>query len=225
MVVGGIIFFILIRKYIIKGGHKYIMNLQDLITALIASSPQLVIVLTTLKSLKKNAKNSINEFPSKLNSFKGEVVDDFNLLKNNLSNGFNDFKKETTKIIEDKVQEVISKTVDVMGGMKKELGNYAEKMNTLMIQNSQLIKENKTFQNVIGVLVGNDPQKIKDGVATLVARELNISKQELQQLPSDIVNSLPQIKNDLVGALRVLSKDQFEKLLKEVGYERKEEKL
>lgn len=201
------------------------MNLQDLITALIASSPQLVIVLTTLKSLKKNAKNSINEFPSKLNSFKGEVVDDFNLLKNNLSNGFNDFKKETTKIIEDKVQEVISKTVDVMGGMKKELGNYAEKMNTLMIQNSQLIKENKTFQNVIGVLVGNDPQKIKDGVATLVARELNISKQELQQLPSDIVNSLPQIKNDLVGALRVLSKDQFEKLLKEVGYERKEEKL
>lgn len=225
MVVGGIIFFILIRKYIIKGGHKYIMNLQDLITALIASSPQLVIVLTTLKSLKKNAKNSINEFPSKLNSFKGEVVDDFNLLKNNLSNGFNDFKKETTKIIEDKVQEVISKTVDVMDGMKKELGNYAEKMNTLMIQNSQLIKENKTFQNVIGVLVGNDPQKIKDGVATLVARELNISKQELQQLPSDIVNSLPQIKNDLVGALRVLSKDQFEKLLKEVGYERKEEKL
>lgn len=201
------------------------MNLQDLITALIASSPQLVIVLTTLKSLKKNAKNSINEFPSKLNSLKGEVVDDFNLLKNNLSNGFNDFKKETTKIIEDKVQEVISKTVDVMGGMKKELGNYAEKMNTLMIQNSQLIKENKTFQNVIGVLVGNNPQKIKDGVATLVARELNISKQELQQLPSDIVNSLPQIKNDLVGALRVLSKDQFENLLKEVGYERKEEKL
>lgn len=225
MVVGGIIFFILIKKYIIKGGHKYIMNLQDLITALIASSPQLVIVLTTLKSLKKNAKNSINEFPSKLNSLKGEVVDDFNLLKNNLSNGFNDFKKETTKIIEDKVQEVISKTVDVMGGMKKELGNYAEKMNTLMIQNSQLIKENKTFQNVIGVLVGNNPQKIKDGVATLVARELNISKQELQQLPSDIVNSLPQIKNDLVGALRVLSKDQFENLLKEVGYERKEEKL
>ena len=185
---------------------------EQVINNLIASVPQFIVLLTALMSGKKNVQSVVNSFPQKL-------ID----VKNGLETGYLDFKKQAEKIITERVDMLAEKTTGVLTNMESKISHYAGQIDTLISTNVQLVKENKTYQNILGIMVSCDADMIKKEISTLVSNELNLSIEELKRLPSEVISALPQFKNELKATLDAVGHDFLRKILVEIGYEKTEE--
>jgi len=187
---------------------------NELVASIIANIPSLIIIATAFLNNSKILKNKVNEFPKNLEIFKTNVSSEFGI-----------FKKELKNVIEMKIQDITEHTIKKIDSFESTMtsfvNNFEGKLNRLIDDNEKLVKENQTYQTVMSLILTGKPEQIKSEIISLVAKELNLSKESLLRLPSEIIASLPQFKDEFIETKKLLG-ESFEEIMRELGYERKE---
>lgn len=207
--------------------------LVDSLENVVASLPQLIAVVTmvyySLKKIDKNTssfspmlKNAQDILKTAFGSSEKHLVQSFNEAKNMLVTSFEETSKHMKEIMEEAVDEMQEQVNDSLAAMKKELSGYQSQLKSMKQQTNLVAKENKAYMNVISILLAEDPEKIKNGVAALVSNQLNMTQEELEALPEQIVENWPLLKEVLKDVAETLGEKNLDVLLGEIGYERKE---
>ena len=194
--------------------------LQDMVAALLASFPQLVIVLGYLFTFVKSIKGKVDSFPAKVDEFQkisNEKFDSLQVSVNGSIDKMQDFLfNNLPNQIQEQVKTAISSYLDPLTSM---LENYSSQLQSTTEQVNILSRQNKVYLDIILKLVAQDPQKVKDGVAKYVTTFVNSTKQELERYPQLLIKELPKLQMALKEALVVMGQQEFQKLLVEIGYE------
>ena len=129
----------------------------------------------TAENIKTGLTTAFNEAKETLaenvQTIMTQITTDFKGVKQELVDGFNEFKQDVKEVID------------------TELVELRQRVETLTNQINVLGKENKIFQDVIAMLVGKDPEKVKSGIAQAVKTKLDFSKAELEANPELLLNS------------------------------------
>ena len=194
--------------------------LQDMVAALLASLPQLVIVLGYLFTFVKSIKGKVDSFPAKVDEFQkisNEKFDSLQVSVNGSIDKMQDFLfNNLPNQIQEQVKTAISSYLDPLVVL---LENYSSQLQSTTEQVNILSRQNKVYLDIILQLVAQDPQKVKDGVAKYVTTLVNSTKQELERYPQLLIKELPKLQMALKEALVVMGQQEFQKLLVEIGYE------
>ena len=194
--------------------------LQDMVAALLASLPQLVIVLGYLFTFVKSIKGKVDSFPAKVDEFQkisNEKFDSLQVSVNGSIDKMQDFLfNNLPNQIQEQVKTAISSYLDPLVVL---LENYSSQLQSTTEQVNILSRQNKVYLDIILQLVAQDPQKVKDGVAKYVTTLVNSTKQELERYPQLLIKELPKLQMALREALVVMGQQEFQKLLVEIGYE------
>ena len=194
--------------------------LQDMVAALLASLPQLVIVLGYLFTFVKSIKGKVDSFPAKVDEFQklsNEKFDSLQVSVNGSIDKMQDFLfNNLPNQIQEQVKTAISSYLDPLVVL---LENYSSQLQSTTEQVNILSRQNKVYLDIILKLVAQDPQKVKDGVAKYVTTLVNSTKQELERYPQLLIKELPKLQMALKEALVVMGQQEFQKLLVEIGYE------
>ena len=194
--------------------------LQDMVAALLASFPQLVIVLGYLFTFVKSIKGKVDSFPDKIDEFQkisNEKFDSLQVSVNGRIDKMQDFLfNNLPNQIQEQVKNAIGSYLDPLLSM---LENYSSQLQSTTEQVNILSRQNKVYLDIILKLVAQDPQKVKDGVAKYVTTLVNSTKQELERYPQLLIQELPKLQMALKEALVVMGQQEFQKLLVEIGYE------
>ncbi|MFA6654070.1 MAG: hypothetical protein WCS93_07010 [Candidatus Delongbacteria bacterium] len=194
--------------------------LQDMVAALLASLPQLVIVLGYLFTFVKSIKGKVDSFPAKVDEFQkisNEKFDSLQVSVNDNIDKMQDFLfNNLPNQIQEQVKTAISSYLDPLVVL---LENYSSQLQSTTEQVNILSRQNKVYLDIILKLVAQDPQKVKDGVAKYVTTLVNSTKQELERYPQLLIKELPKLQMALKEALVVMGQQEFQKLLVEIGYE------
>ncbi len=194
--------------------------LQDMVAAVLASLPQLVIVLGYLFTFVKSIKGKVDSFPAKVDEFQKLSNESFDALQSSVNGSvdkmqdflFNNLPNQ----IQEQVKTAISSYLDPLLSM---LENYSSQLQSTTEQVNILSRQNKVYLYIILQLVAQDPQKVKDSVAKYVTTLVNSTKQELERYPQLLIKELPKLQIALKEALVVMGQQEFQKLLVEIGYE------
>lgn len=179
--------------------------LQDMVAALLASFPQLVIVLGYLFTFVKSIKGKVDSFPDKVDEFQkisNEKFDSLQVSVNDNIDKMQDFLfNNLPNQIQEQVKTAISSYLDPLVVL---LENYSSQLQSTTEQVNILSRQNKVYLDIILKLVAQDPQKVKDGVAKYVTTLVNSTKQELERYPQLLIKELPKLQMALKEALVVM---------------------
>lgn len=194
--------------------------LQDMVAAVLASLPQLVIVLGYLFTFVKSIKGKVDSFPAKVDEFQkisNEKFDSLQVSVNGSIDKMQDFLfNNLPNQIQEQVKTAISSYLDPLVVL---LENYSSQLQSTTEQVNILSRQNKVYLDIILKLVAQDPQKVKEGVSKYVTTLVNSTKQELERYPQLLIRELPKLQVALKEALIVMGRQEFQKLLVEIGYE------
>lgn len=172
---------------------EYNEFIRNVVENIVAAIPEIVAVLTVIIYYLSKIGRTANTFPMTAEKIKTglttafneaketlaenvqtsmtQITTDFKGVKQELVDGFNEFKQDVKEVID------------------TELVELRQRVETLTNQINVLGKENKVFQDVIAMLVGKDPEKVKSGIAQAVKTKLDFSKAELEANPELLLNS------------------------------------
>lgn len=194
--------------------------LQDMVAAVLASLPQLVIVLGYLFTFVKSIKGKVDSFPAKVDEFQkisNEKFDSLQVSVNGSIDKMQDFLfNNLPNQIQEQVKTAISSYLDPLVVL---LENYSSQLQSTTEQVNILSRQNKVYLDIILKLVAQDPQKVKEGVSKYVTTLVNSTKQELERYPQLLIRELPKLQMALKEALIVIGRQEFQKILVEIGYE------
>lgn len=194
--------------------------LQDMVAAVLASLPQLVIVLGYLFTFAKSIKGKVDTFPAKVDEFQkisNEKFDSLQVSVNGSIDKMQDFLfNNLPNQIQEQVKTAISSYLDPLVVL---LENYSSQLQSTTEQVNILSRQNKVYLDIILKLVAQDPQKVKEGVSKYVTTLVNSTKQELERYPQLLIRELPKLQMALKEALIVIGRQEFQKILVEIGYE------
>ena len=167
-------------------------------------------------SLKLNkVKQITSAFPQKVEDTKETFKDSFNILKGNVES-----------LVKERVSEIESIVRRNMNNMQQELIDYKNELIKNTKQLNVLVKENKFYIDVISELLSGNPKLIKEGIASKVTDKIESFKKELEEVPENIIPDYKKIETTLKDIITLIGENNFEGLLKRLGYEkRKEEEL
>lgn len=167
-------------------------------------------------SLKLNkVKQITSAFPQKVEDTKETFKDSFNVLKGNVES-----------LVKERVSEIESIVRKNMNNMQQELIDYKNELIKNTKQLNVLVKENKFYIDVISELLSGNPKLIKEGIASKVTDKIESFKKELEEVPENIIPDYKKIETTLKDIITLIGENNFEGLLKRLGYEkRKEEEL
>ncbi len=192
--------------------------LIEMIENVIATIPQMTVVLAMVGTSLSKVKKKTEDFPNQVAGVKKE----FELVKNDFKESFNQSRKDMENMLKNVAEEMKSGVNDVMTSMKQELADYKSQLTRTNTQTSLLVKENKAFMEVISLMITNDPLKVKDGVAKLVANQLNMTQEELENYTELFIDNLPLLEKMLKEGFETFGQEDIDIILKSLGYERKE---
>lgn len=195
--------------------------LVEILEKFVASVPQFVVLATLVASKLSEVQKETKNFPNQVEDVKTTMQNAFSSTTTEMQNSFGNLSAEVIKQIQDNAKQMITDVNLIMEGMQNELKFYRENLDGVKNQINLLVRENKAFVEVISVLVSKDPQMIKDGLATVISRELNMTKEELEQFPEQLVTNLPLLKEVLQETSSTLSQETLDGIMESIGYERK----
>jgi len=133
---------------------------------------------------------------------------------------FDDAKKQMLNIVKD-FAETLSKNIsESLVGMKNELAFYHKDLIANANQSNLLVMENKLFMDTISILLAQDPIKIQNGIATMLAGRLNLAREELEKLPETLVMNLAALEQALKETALVSGQAALDTLMEKLGYVR-----
>jgi len=200
-----------------------------LVENIIASIPQIVLVLTTLIYWLNKVKGKTEQFPIEVLKTKQEMAESFTLTKNSLTSSISEFKMQlSSSFVESKKQmfsafddfknQLVKDVTENMVLMKNQLSVYHKELVANTNQNNLLVMENKVFMDVISLLISQDPQKIKDGIASAVSVRLGMAREELENLPEVLIKNLSALEQALRETILVGGEKALQALMESLGY-------
>jgi uncharacterized membrane-anchored protein YhcB (DUF1043 family) len=211
--------------------------ISGVIENIVASLPQFFVLLGTILYSLTNIKKTTQDFPDQIKNTKDLLKTQFDTTKQEITQSFFDAKdlivdslkqskEEMNTIVKDVTQQIYDNVNVAMDAMKNELNDYKEQLRSAKEQTNLAVREGKAFMEVIASLVAKDPKLVRDGVATIVATRLNMTKEELEKLPELIMTESNVLEQAMKEAIVLMGKEKFEELLGRIGYEAKQtEKL
>jgi hypothetical protein len=67
-------------------------------------------------------------------------------------------------------------------------------------------------------IVSKDAEKVSSGIAQKVSAKLNLAKEQLEKYPEILVSDIKVLENAMKETHTLIGKQEFEKLLKKIGY-------
>ena len=180
---------------------------SNVIEELIAAIPQIVVVLTTVVYGLKSIKSRVNAFPKQMEETKLQ-----------LSNAFTATKKDMLVVVDEVTKKIESGVEKSLSNMAKELETYKQHLETESNQINLLVRQNKTFVELISNLATKEPQRLLDDVSKVVAQRTILSKEELENYPAVLIKELPMLERALKEALVVLGEEALKEILGKIGY-------
>jgi 16S rRNA G1207 methylase RsmC len=180
---------------------------SNVIEELIAAIPQIVVVLTTVVYGLKSIKSRVNAFPKQMEETKLQ-----------LSNAFTTTKKDMLVVVDEVTKKIESGVESSLSNMAKELETYKQHLQSESDQVNMLVRQNKTFVELLSNLATKEPQRLLDDVSKVVAQRTILSKQELENYPALLIKELPMLENALKEALVVLGEKKLAEILGKIGY-------
>ena len=208
------------------------MNLEEfginILQYLLASVPQLTVILSTIIFTLNKVKANTAAFPNKIAETKTVLTASFDEAKNNFVEIYKNAKTDMEDIVKNTVDEIkknVNNTLTDMGAelskYKDELSEYKGNIQNLGSQVNLLVKENKCYLDVIEAMIAKDGEKIRDGVASIVATKLNMTREELERYPEKLVSDIPVLQNAIKEIIAVTGQDNFDKIMGVFGYARR----
>jgi sugar-specific transcriptional regulator TrmB len=180
---------------------------SNVIEELIAAIPQIVVVLTTVVYGLKSIKSRVNAFPKQMEETKLQ-----------LSNAFTATKKDMLVVVDEVTKKIESGVESSLSNMAKELETYKQHLQSESDQVNMLVRQNKTFVELLSNLATKEPQRLLDDVSKVVAQRTILSKQELENYPAVLIKELPMLERALKEALVVLGEEALKEILGKIGY-------
>jgi len=194
----------------------------DLITGvveeIIAAIPQIVVVLTTVIYSLNAIKTKVNSFPKIASDTKQSVSNELIQTKKQLQDLLEVSSREISTLLDGTNKDIQQKVGATLKNMEDELVSYKRKLDSSIDQTNLLVRQNKVFSDILVKLVGADPEKVSSGVAAIVSNDLNLTKAELEKLPSILIKDKTALERALRETLNVIGKANFEEILKKIGY-------
>lgn len=195
------------------------MDLRELgvriLESIIAFFPGFVWGISIISSKLNKVRQITSAFPQKVEDTKETFKDSFNVLKGNVES-----------LVKERVSEIESIVRKNMNNMQQELIDYKNELIKNTKQLNVLVKENKFYIDVISELLSGNPKLIKEGIASKVTDKIESFKKELEEVPENIIPDYKKIETTLKDIMTLIGENNFEGLLKRLGYEkRKEEEL
>lgn len=194
----------------------------DLITGvveeIIAAIPQIVVVLTTVVYSLNAIKTKVNSFPKIASDTKQSVSTELVQTRKQVQDLLEVSSKEISTLLEGTNKDIQEKVGATLKNMENELVSYKRKLDSSIDQTNLLVRQNKVFSDILVKLVGGDPEKVSSGVAAIVSNDLNLTKAELEKLPSILIKDKTALERALRETLNVIGEANFEEMLKKIGY-------
>ena len=183
--------------------------------SVVAFFPAFVWGISVISSKLNKVRQITSAFPQKVEDTKETFKDSFNVLKGNVES-----------LVKERVSEIESIVRKNMNNMQQELIDYKNELIKNTKQLNVLVKENKFYIDVISELLSGNPKLIKEGIASKVTDKIESFKKELEEVPENIIPDYKKIETTLKDIITLIGENNFEGLLKRLGYEkRKEEEL
>lgn len=195
--------------------------LMEVLDNVIATIPQLTIVLTLVGSSLKKVKKNTKDFPDEVKAVKKE----FNILKDDFKEGFDKSKKAMEVMLKDVAKEMKEGVQNVMSSMQTELNGYKAQLTRNNTQLSLLGKENKVFMEIIAEMVTKNPQLVKSGVAKVVGDKLNMTREELEKYTDVFIDNLPLLTKVIEEGVDNFGQEEIDAVLLSLGYEKNNDKV
>jgi len=195
------------------------MDLRELgiriLESIVAFFPGFVWVISIISTKLNKVRQITSAFPQKVEDTKETFKDSFNVLKGNVES-----------LVKERVSEIESIVRRNMNNMQQELIDYKNELIKNTKQLNVLVKENKFYIDVISELLSGNPKLIKEGIASKVTDKIESFKKELEEAPENIIPDYKKVETTLKDIMTLIGENNFEGLLKRLGYEkRKEEEL
>lgn len=192
--------------------------LVGILESLVAGLPQFTVLGSVIYYGIKQMKTETSKLPFQLNETKNTLNVAFLETKEKLTQTYLQSKEQMETTVKKLGEDIYDNVVDVMSEMRQELASYQSQLKNTANQLNLVVRENKAFMDIIAILLSKDPQKIREGVTTVIASKLNMTKEELEKYPERLVTDLNVLQIALKEAFLTLGKEQFETLLRSVGY-------
>jgi hypothetical protein len=210
--------------------------LTNIIENMIVATPQFIMILGALVYNLKSIKKKTEDFPMQVQDTKTVLKNQFNQTKEDITKSFfeakdlivdtlKQSKEEMNAIVKDVTQQIHDSVNVAMESMQEELNQYKEQIISSKEQTNMVVREAKAFMEVITILVSKDPKLIRDGVSTVICSRLNMTKEELEKLPQEMMKEGVVLEQAMKEAIILLGKEKFDELLERIGYEAKTEEI
>lgn len=210
--------------------------LSNIIENAIVAMPQFVLIVGALIYNLQSIKKKTEDFPMQIEDTKAVLKKQFNQTKEDITASFfeakdlivdtlKQTKEEMNTIVKDVTQQIYDSVNVAMEGMQEELNQYKEQIISAKEQTNMVVREAKAFMEVITVLVSKDPKLIRDGVSTVICSRLNMTKEQLEKLPQEMMKEGVVLEQAMREAIVLLGKEKFDELLERIGYEAKKEEI
>ena len=197
--------------------------IREMVTNLIASFPQLVIVLTAITSFVRTSKKKLKEFPDIVNNTQNIVEKKLNEANEKMNKAFVETSEKIVSVTQNVTNKIQEKVNGSLEKMEEKLSRYDDELRIAREQMSMSVKEGKVFIDIITELVAKEPQMIKDKMAQFVSAKANMVKKELEQFPEMLVADYKLLEKSLQEAKKIIGEEKIDEMLGRIGYERKKE--
>lgn len=188
--------------------EQFVLNV---IENLVAQFPQLIIVVTTVYYGIKSVKRVSFSMPDLLQNTKKE-----------LSSSYDSSKELIVKMLKDTTKQLKEEVTQSLVEMASELKDYKKRIKENAEQTNLIVRQNQLFMDVISDLLKQDPELVRAGIRKAVSTKISLTKEQLEKYPNTLINDLDILFSSLKEAMLVVGKENFDELLGELGYERKE---
>lgn len=196
--------------------------LSKAIEYVIASVPQLIMVISTILVYLKKVRITTDSLPvqvDKLGASIGKSIDNF---EKSVVAIYKETKDNVQDIVKNAIAEIDHKVNDNLAAMQKEISGYKVALNSVREVTTLSVKENAMFRKILIELIGGDYEKIKAGIAEKIINNLVLTREELSLLGNNLTLNLSILEKSIIEYINIIGYVELDKILAGVGYERKE---
>lgn len=183
-------------------GKEFLISILEYF---ISNIPSLIISLTTIVAYLKKVKTKVSDFDLKVVASESKIVKTVeSKVKDTLDFMEEKFDKSITRV--DTFLYNVNKTVD---DVSNEVKTYGDKIKGLQSQVEYMFKTNKVAFDIIGLLVGKNPELIEKGVSSMVLNKLNFTQEELKNYPKLLIEDKNIFAKALKEQMFLMGKDKI----------------
>jgi len=171
---------------------------KSILENIIASIPQIVLTLNVLLINIAKMKNQIITFKEQVVSSEDKITKEITIKVDNVL----DYATE-------KIDKTIVRVDYSLEKIETKVDGFDERIASVEQMQNQNQKAFMVMLDLVSILVGKNPDLIRNGIAKIVVDKVNMEKQDLQKYPELISTDLDAFKVALLEQEKVIGKENL----------------